>query len=115
MGPELGGAIARLDRVDLFEKIAEPNRDVSPAYQTSALLTRDGRIYHGLVVYESPEGTLLQTGADTTVRVTEEELEALMPSRRSLMPTGLLEGLSDAQIADLYAYLVTLGASPQKP
>ena len=115
LGPALGGAIARLDREDLFAKIVEPNRDVSPGYATVALLTKDGRVYHGMVVYQSPEGTLLQTGADTAVRVTDGELEAILPSRRSMMPTGLLEGLSDAQIADLYAYLRTLDASPQGP
>jgi hypothetical protein len=65
-------------------------------------------VYHGLVVYESPESTLLQTGPDTTVRITSTDTTVMRPSSQSLMPTGLLDPLTDKQVADLYAFLKTL-------
>lgn len=109
LGPELKGAIARLSREDLFTAILDPNLEVSPAFQTTVIATSTGQVYHGLVVYESPEGTLLQTGPDTTVRVTDVENSSMRPSGLSLMPTGLLDTLSDQDLSDLYAHLRTLG------
>jgi putative membrane-bound dehydrogenase-like protein len=111
LGPELKGAISRLSREDLFTAIIDPNLEVSPAFRTTLVATNSGQVYHGLIVYESPEGTLLQTGPDTTVRVTNVEQSSVRPSSLSLMPTGLLDTLSDQDLSDLYAHLRTLGQS----
>ncbi len=108
LGPDLAGITGRLSRDDLFAAIVDPSRDVSPLYQTSQVVTRSGKVYHGLLVYESPEGTLVQTGADQTLRVAGEEILSMTPSRQSLMPTGLLQESGDEELADLYAYLKTL-------
>jgi putative membrane-bound dehydrogenase-like protein len=108
LGPELKGAVARLSRDDLFTAIIDPNLEVSPAFQTTLIATAAGQVYHGLVVYESPEGILLQTGPDTTVRVTDVEDSSVRASAVSLMPTGLLDTLTDQDLSDLYAHLKTL-------
>ncbi len=108
LGPELKGAVSRMSRDDLFTAIIDPNLEVSPTYLTTLLATNSGQVYHGLIVYESPEGTLLQTGPDTTVRITNTETESMRPSTQSLMPTGLLDPLTDEQLSDLYAYLKSL-------
>jgi putative heme-binding domain-containing protein len=109
LGPELKGAVARMSRDDLFTAIVDPNLEVAPAFQTTMIATNAGQVYHGLVVYESPESTLLQTGPDTTVRITNTETSSMRRSNQSLMPTGLLETLTDRDLSDLYAYLKTLG------
>ena len=110
LGPELKGAVSRLSRDDLFTAIVDPNLEVSPTYQTTVLATGAGQVYYGLVVYESPEGILLQTGPDTTVRVTNIEPSSVRKTNQSIMPTGLLDMLSDQDVSDLYAYLKALGA-----
>lgn len=108
LGPDLAGAADRFSREDLFAAIIDPSRDVSPLYRTTMVTTRGGRIYHGLVVYESTDGLLLQTDADTTVRVTGDEVAGTQPSQQSLMPTGLLNAATDGELVDLQAYLKTL-------
>ncbi|MCA9264238.1 MAG: hypothetical protein KDA60_10340, partial [Planctomycetales bacterium] len=72
------------------------------------IVTKSGRVIQGLPVYASPDSTLLQTGTDTTVRVTGDEVLEVGQGTISLMPTGLLDGLSDQQLSDLYRYLQTL-------
>jgi hypothetical protein len=72
--------------------------------------TKDGKLHNGLIVYESPEATLLQTDPDTTLRFTAEDAVQHQPSRQSLMPSGLLDTLKDQELADLYAYLKSLAA-----
>jgi putative heme-binding domain-containing protein len=105
LGPDLIGVTRRLSREDLSTAIVDPNKDVSPLYQTTQLTTHTGQSHVGLLVYESPEGTLLQTGADTTIRITDEDTQLRRPSRQSLMPTGLLNDATDAELADLYRFL----------
>ena len=109
LGPELTGAVARMSRDDLFAAILDPNKEVSPTFQTTRVITTSGQVYYGLLVYESPEATLLQTAPDTTVRIIGAERSDMQPVRQSLMPTGLLNGTTDQELADLYAYLKTLG------
>lgn len=108
LGPELAGAVKRMSREDLLIAIVDPNKEVSPTFQTTLIATKSGQVYNGLVVYESPESTLLKTSPDTTVRIGLSERAAMRPSRQSLMPTGLLAGITDQELADLFAYLKTL-------
>ena len=108
LGPELKGVAARFSLSDMFTAIIDPNLEVSPTYQTTVIVTGSGQVYHGLIVYESPETTLLQTAPDTTVRITNTDRSSVRRGRQSLMPTGLLDTLDDQDLSDLYAYLRTL-------
>ena len=94
-----------LFRSDLFTAILQPNRDVSPRYQTTLVVTLDGKTYQGTVIYEAVDGLILQTGLAETVRIPGDQIESQQSVPRSLMPAGLLDSLSDRELADLYAYL----------
>ncbi len=109
LGPDLHGVTGRFSRDDLFTAILLPSKDVSPRYRTTVVSLSDGKTYQGLVIYEATDSLILQTGPATTVRVPAEKIESRRPSDVSLMPAGLLDKLSDGEIADLYAYLKGLG------
>lgn len=108
LGPSLVGAAARFSREDLFGSILDPHKEVAPPYQTTQIATSAGKVYSGLIVYESPDGTLVQTTPDTTLRIAGDEILSMKKGRVSLMPSGLLNDASDQDLADLYAYLRTL-------
>jgi len=110
LGPDLAGIASRLSRRDVFTAIVDPNREISPAYITKEIVTRRGDAYAGILIYDSPSVTLLQVGPETTVRIGDGEIATMRDSARSFMPEGLLAGLEDGEIADLWAYLRTLGA-----
>ncbi len=103
LGPDLHGVTGRFSRDDLFTAILLPSKDVSPRYRTTVVALGDGKTYQGLVIYEATDSLILQTGADTTVRVPAEKIESRRFSDVSLMPAGLLDKLSYTEIADLYA------------
>jgi putative heme-binding domain-containing protein len=111
LGPDLRGVASRFARDDLFTAIIQPGRDVPARYRTELVATADGQVYQGMVVYEAVDGLILQTGATTTVRLAGNQIESRRDAPGSLMPTGLLDRLSDGAIADLYAYLKTLGSA----
>jgi len=108
VGPDLGGVADRLSVNDLFKSIIFPSRDVAAPYRTTTFRTRDGQNYTGIVVFESADGVIVQTGIETTVRLSEAEILSRQPSNVSLMPSGLLNGLKPQNLADLYSYLATL-------
>lgn len=108
LGPDLKGAAARFSRDDLFAAIIDPNLNVSPLYQSTRVMVDNGKVYFGIPVYASPDGTLLQTGPGATVRIAGDEILDMRKTATSLMPSGLLNDASDAELADLYAYLRTL-------
>ena len=110
LGPDLSGVGGRFSREDLFVAIALPNRDVSPRYQTTLVETKAGKVYTGLIVYESVEGLLLRNGTNQTFRIDSKDIESKRNLPTSLMPEGLLKDLGDQDLANLYAYLKSLVA-----
>ncbi len=108
LGPDLAGAAARFSRRDLFEAILDPSKDIAPPYRTTSITTRDGQTYIGIIVYESPDATMLQTGPDVVVRLSGVDSQSMRPSRQSLMPNGLLNEASDQDLADLLVFLKSL-------
>jgi putative heme-binding domain-containing protein len=105
LGPPLTGIAQRFSREDLFRTIAEPDRKISDRYRATVLETVDGKIYRGLVIYQSVDGVTLQDSQGQTVRLERDSIERQTPSDRSLMPSGLLQGLTPQQYADLWSYL----------
>jgi putative heme-binding domain-containing protein len=109
VGPSLLGIAKRFGREDLLTAILQPSKDVSPRYRPTRIVTTDDKAYTGIIIYEATDGVILQTGADTTVRVAGADIASKKQVEVSLMPAGLIDKLTDTEIADLLAYLGTLG------
>lgn len=109
LGPDLRGVAGRFSQADLFTAIIFPHRDVSPRYQTTQIVTKEGQIRTGLIVYESVDGLVLRDSNNQTYRLETEDIEVKRRRNQSLMPAGLLKDLSDQDLANLYVYLRSLG------
>jgi len=105
MGPSLQGVAKRFSRDDLLTAILEPSKDVSPRYRPTRLTTVDDKVYIGMIVYEANDGVILQTGPDAVIRIAGTNIAAKRMIDVSMMPVGLLDKLSDLEVADLLAYL----------
>ncbi|WP_197440061.1 PVC-type heme-binding CxxCH protein [Calycomorphotria hydatis] len=108
LGPNLAGITKRFSRENLFQAIVEPDRDISSRYQGTTIVTENGEVLSGLIVYESADGLILRDARNQTYRVVTDEIEERRPMQNSLMPGKLLDGLSTQALADLEAYLKTL-------
>lgn len=109
LGPDLAGVAKRFSRDDLFTAILQPSKDVSPRYRTTQLTTAKGKVYNGIIIYDAVDSVILQTGPAETVRLANKQITERKLTATSLMPAGLLDRLNAAEIADLYAYLRSLG------
>ena len=110
VGPSLLGISKRFGRDDLLTAILQPSKDVSPRYRPTRVVTTDDKAYTGILIYEATDSVILQTSARTPrSRIAGAAIASMKQVEVSLMPTGLIDKLTDAEIADLLAYLSTLG------
>jgi putative heme-binding domain-containing protein len=108
LGPDLRGVAGRFSRDDLFTAILEPSKDVPARYRMTIFTTEGGKVYQGIIIYEATDSLILQTGPATTVRLEAPRIKERRISPQSLMPAGLLDKLTDREIADLLAFLRAL-------
>lgn len=107
VGPSLAGVGKRLSRLAILESVVDPNRKVSPAYQSTTFWLKDGTTADGRIVGED-SGTIRLLAADGKVR---EIPEAQVDERRaalSAMPENLAQLLKREELRDLVEYLASL-------
>jgi putative heme-binding domain-containing protein len=109
LGPDLRGVGGRFSRADLFTAIIQPSKDVATRYRTTRIVTEEGKTYQGIIIYEAVDSLILQTGPATTLRLANKQIAERRLTATSLMPVGLIDKLTDGEIADLYAYLRARG------
>jgi putative heme-binding domain-containing protein len=89
----------------LLTSILDPSAEIREGYASVEVETRDGRILAGFLTDRDARVTSLR-GLDGQDQVLPSvEVLAVRPTGRSLMPEGLLDGLSDEQLRDFFAYL----------
>lgn len=108
LGPDLAGVTKRFSRRDLMTAIVDPSHDIAGRYQATLIVSNEGDVSIGLVIYEAADGLILQSAGDQIRRFSAENIATKQISRRSLMPEGLLRDRTDGEVADLAAYLDTL-------
>lgn len=107
VGPNLDGLGNRgLER--LVEDILAPNRNVDVAFQTTTLVTIDGKVYNGLSKGNDGQRLVLIDSRGEKISVPLEDIEEQVISRRSPMPESFATQLTEAQFRDLVAWLLTL-------
>jgi len=104
VGPDLT-VFKRDDLANLLLNIVNPSAEIREGYASFNVETKDGRSLTGFLADQDPQVVALRTASGQTVPVSRAEIETMTPARGSLMPEGLLTGLSDQQVRDLFAYL----------
>ncbi|NNJ27980.1 DUF7133 domain-containing protein [Alienimonas chondri] len=108
VGPDLSGAGSRYGRADRWTAILDPSRDVPSRYRTELIVTADGKVLEGLVVYQSVDGVTLRDAQGRTWRVEAKDILERTTGSNSLMPSGVMDDATDQDWADLDAYLRSL-------
>jgi putative heme-binding domain-containing protein len=108
VGPDLLsiGASAQVDY--LIESLLQPNKAVKENYHALNVATKAGRVFTGVKVRESNAELVLRDGEDQEVIIPLDSIEERTIGG-SLMPDGLTEGLTNAELADLVRFLSELG------
>jgi uncharacterized repeat protein (TIGR03806 family) len=108
IGPDLSKIGAKYDKARMLEQILEPSKTIDPAFTTYLLETKDGKVISGLAVEKTATGVVIKDAQGKAVRVSNGEIERMVPQSRSLMPELLLRDLTAQQVADLLEFLAGL-------
>jgi hypothetical protein len=103
IGPDITGS-NRADLEYLLANLLDPSAIVGRDYQTTTVLTEDGRSIAGIVVKESPTSVTLQTPTEQ-ITVPLDDIENRVLSPQSLMPENQLGQMKPEEARDLVAYL----------
>ena len=110
IGPDLTGS-NRKNLDYLLENIVDPSASVGADFRTIIALLKDGRVINGVMTATTARTLTLQTAQDP-VTLDREEIDSIKQSKTSLMPDGLLQNQSTAQIRDLICYLMSTDQVP---
>ncbi|MEX0676541.1 MAG: PVC-type heme-binding CxxCH protein [Pirellulales bacterium] len=104
VGPDLSGIGSRPKEtllVDLFDA----SRQVTGEYVAYTLLTDEGQLMTGVLVSETADSVTLRRAEGAQDFVLRSRITELRSTGKSLMPDGFEETLSEADVADLLAFL----------
>ncbi|MGE9268555.1 MAG: PVC-type heme-binding CxxCH protein [Verrucomicrobiales bacterium] len=110
LGPDLTGS-GRQNLDYLLHNIIDPNAAVGKDYQLVTFTLKDGRHLAGSIAKESPDSlTLRLPGQEIVLAKSDITSQQSLPN--SLMPEGLLDPLTEQEIRDLIAYLMSRSQVP---
>jgi putative membrane-bound dehydrogenase-like protein len=107
IGPNLSGAGA-MGTEAVLRNIIDPNAAIEAAYRIFQVKLKAGEVIEAFYVSEDATAYVLRQPGGADRRVPKAEVASAKYLRRSLMPEGLLDGFTDEQVTDLFAYLKTL-------
>lgn len=111
-GPDLTTIANRFSPRDLLESIIHPSKTISDQYEAVQILVDDGRVVTGRIVNLNNENLMINTdmlNPDAMVSIKRSAIEEILPSPISMMPEGLLNTLTQEEILDLMAFMLSRG------
>ncbi len=112
IGPDL---LALTDRSveALLIAVLDPNRAVEPRFVEYSAVTRNGRVYAGIIAAETGNGVTLIDAQGASHALLRSDLDELVSTGKSLMPVGAEELLNQPQdLLDLIAYVRAVESDP---
>ncbi len=107
-GGKIGPNLTSYQRDDLgtmLVSIVDPNAEIREGFENHLVTTKDGRALSGFLADSDSQGIVLRGLDGTDLSIARSDITEMKPVGRSLMPEGLLAGLSDQDLRDLFAYL----------
>ena len=89
----------------LLTSILDPSAEIREGYAAVEVETRDGRTLAGFLTERDERVTTLRGLDGQDQMLPAAEVLSVRPTGRSLMPEGLLDGMSEGQLRDFFAFL----------
>lgn len=89
----------------LLIDILDPNAAIDANYLNYQVVTKDGRVFTGLIAAETAAGLTLRRGDNQQDIILRQDIDEIRSTGQSLMPDGLEQNITIAQMADLLSFL----------
>jgi len=107
-GGHIGPDLTSYDRANLDSMllaIVNPSAEIREGFENYIIQTVDGRTLDGFKVDENNQVFILRGVDGQNNVIALDQIKVRRVSPRSLMPEGLLDGLSEQEVKDLFAFL----------
>ncbi|MEM1069330.1 MAG: L-sorbosone dehydrogenase, partial [Planctomycetota bacterium] len=95
----------------ILESLLNPSAKLKEGYTTLSVLTVDGDVANGIAMSRTEQIVRLRLATGKEMELSVDDIEQEKPGK-SLMPDGLLDSLTKAELVDLTTFLVALGRDP---
>jgi putative heme-binding domain-containing protein len=111
-GPDLSGAGGRYSARDLLDQILHPSKEINEQFVPIVVTKNDGETVTGMIVNLNGDTVSVNTDPASPwqqERVDRKLVKSIEPSKFSPMPEGLLNLLTEEEVLDLIAYILSGG------
>ena len=112
-GPDLTKLTEKKHTVQsILLAMVDPSKEIDEKYQSNSFVLDDGRLLTGMIMEEDDDTVKIVINPLAKDQVTVLEKDAIVGRKKatvSLMPTGLLDKLTQEEILDLLAYVYAKG------
>lgn len=109
-GPFLGGIGTRYSRAELCESILKPGAKIAQGFETQWFKTKDDEEIEGFVTREGGDDLDVRNVAGITTTLAKKNILERAKREKSIMPDGLADKATPAELASLLTYLQGLKA-----
>ncbi|MDF1810895.1 MAG: c-type cytochrome [Verrucomicrobiales bacterium] len=112
VGPDLTAVGGKFSPHDLLESIIDPGKEISDQYGASIFTLKDGKQITGRIMNMRDDEYWVNTDMmkpSENTKVNAADIKSIEPSPISMMPPALLSTMTDDNILDLLAYLISAG------
>jgi putative heme-binding domain-containing protein len=106
VGPELTTAAGRFRVCDLLETIVVPSRTISDQYRATNFFLKDGDIVSGIPTLDDGRRVIVVESTGLPRELASDSIESRRVATKSLMPEGLLDGMTLEEVSDLVAFVL---------
>jgi putative heme-binding domain-containing protein len=104
VGPDLT-TYQRADLDTMLLHVVNPSAEIREGYENILIETKDERSLTGFLVERDGNVVVLRGPDGQNITLEQSNITEMKAAGMSLMPEGLLNGLSEQQVRDLFAYL----------
>jgi len=104
IGPDLT-AFKRNDVNHILTNVINPSAEIREGFEAIVVITTDGRTITGFRADQDARVLVVRGIDGQNISINRDDIEEIVPLKKSLMPEGLLNNLTDEQVRNLFTYL----------
>ena len=104
IGPDLT-TFKRDDLDNMLLNVVNPSAEIREGYENYLVATKDGRTLSGFLADKDDRVIVIRGLDGQNTALPRDQIAEMKSAGMSLMPEGLLDGLNEQQVRDLFAYL----------
>ncbi len=93
-------------RDHVLESILDPSREIAPLFMPWTITTKTGEEFEGMLLSRVGNTEVFIDSNQQEHKLQSGQIVDRMIRKVSIMPTGLVQGMTDQELRDLVAYLM---------